>query len=107
MEFITAAILSGIVYDLLKSGMSTKADNLKSRFKDWVLEDSLALELENQIDKLDLNDEMSEAAIERKIKQNPQLLETMALIKKQDNSTTINQTHNGVGDNIGRDKLTN
>ena len=78
MEFMTSAILSGFLYDMLKHGVSITADSVKEKLKDWILDDSIAPTFSKELADLNLNDELSE--------------------------TTITQNHSGTGDNIGRDK---
>ena len=106
MDFISSAVLSGFLYDMLKHGASISADIVKAKLKDWVVSDIVSSALSDEISKLNLNDELSESAIEKKINQAPKLMELMATIKKAENVTTIIQNHSGTGDNVGRDKIT-
>ena len=104
MEFITSAVLSGFLYDMLKHGASITADSLKEKLKGWLLDDSITPMLDKELADLTLNDELSESAIEKRINQAPKLLELLSSIKKDASVTTIIQNHSGTGDNIGRDK---
>ena len=105
MEFISSAVLSGFLYDMIKHGVSISVDTVKTKLKDWVVSDIVAPALSDEISKLNLNDELSESAIEKRINQAPKLMELMTTIKKAENVTTIIQNHSGTGDNIGRDKV--
>jgi len=104
MEFMTSAILSGFLYDMLKHGVSITADSVKEKLKDWILDDSIAPAFSKELADLNLNDELSESAIEKRINQTPKLLDLLSSIKKEGSVTTIIQNHSGTGDNIGRDK---
>ena len=106
MEFITSAVLSGFLYDMLKHGVSITAESIKGKLTDWVLDDIAATDLAIELGTLDLNDDLSESAIEKIINRSPRLLELIASIKKESSVTTIIQSHSGTGDNIGRDKTT-
>lgn len=102
---MTSAILSGFLYNMLKHGVSITADSVKEKLKDWILDDSIAPALSKELADLNLNDELSESAIEKRINQTPKFLELLSSIKKEASVTTIIQNHSGIGDNIGRDKI--
>jgi hypothetical protein len=99
MEPITTIALSGIVYDMLKHSVLLTASNIKSRLTDWLVEDTIAEKLEVELAKLNLNDDMSEKAIIATMDSSDTLLAIMDQIKPSTTST-INQTHSGIGDNI-------
>ena len=103
MEFITAAILSGITYDILKSQACITATSLKEKLKGWIVDETIATKLESQLQTLELTTDMSESAIERKINESASILELLKEIKAS--NTTIIQHHSGKGDNVGRDKI--
>jgi hypothetical protein len=105
MDFLTGAILSGIAYDMIKCGVMLSKDELKERLRDWIIGDNELLILSNELKKLELTDEMSETAIERKIAATPELKQLLENIKPVSESNTIIQHHSGSGDNIGRDKI--
>lgn len=104
MEFMTSVVLSGFLYDMLKHGVSITASSLKEKLKGWILDDSIAPLLSEEIVDLNLNDELSESVIEKRINQAPKILELLSSINKETSVTTIIQNHSGTGDNIGRDK---
>jgi len=99
MEPITTIALSGVAYDMLKHSVSLTASNLKSRLGNWLLEDTIAEKLEVELAKLNLNDDMSEKAIRATMDSSDTLLAIMAQVRPSTTST-INQTHSGIGDNI-------
>ncbi|GAA6167829.1 GapS6a family protein [Sessilibacter corallicola] len=105
MEFLSSAILSGFVYDMLKHQVSITATSIKEKLKDWVIDEAVAPVLVEEIEKLSLNDEMSEKAIERKLLDSGKIQQILSSIKPT-NTTVIMQNHSGIGDNIGGNKIT-
>lgn len=104
MTFLTSTIISGIVYDGLKTGTSLGADFLKDKLQNWLIDDAQLTRLADQIDEMVLNDDMSEKAITRQLDSNAAIVSLLQQVKPQVN-TTITQTHSGTGDNIGRDQI--
>ena len=105
MEFLSSAILSGFVYDMLKHQVSITATSIKEKLKDWVVDEAVAPALAEEIEKLSLNDEMSEKSIERKILDSGEIQQILSSIKPN-NTTVITQHHSGIGDNVGGNKIT-
>lgn len=99
MEPITTIALSGVVYDMLKNSVLLTASAIKTRLADWLVEDTVAEKLEAELARLELNDEMSEKAIRTTMDSSDALLAVIGQIKPSTTST-INQTHSGIGDNI-------
>lgn len=106
-EFLTATVLSGIAYDIIKCGAMLSVDDLKQRLRGWLISDSELAAITYELNKLELTDEMSEAAIERKITASAELKQLLEKIKPVSAGITINQNHSGIGDIIGRDKILN
>ena len=106
MEYMSSAILSGVLYDMIKLEVSITADNLKEKLKGWVVDELIAPVISKELADLNLNDELSEKAIEKRINETPKLLDLLSSIRKETSVTTIVQNHSGTGDNIGRDKIT-
>jgi len=106
MEPITTAVVSRAIYDLLLAGISFTKDNIKKRLTDFITSDKHAELLAEKIEKLKVNDEMSERAIEKYLKASPEVMNALEHIPKTSIVST-QQTHNGTGDNIGRDKNIN
>jgi hypothetical protein len=104
-EFLTSTILSGIAYDIMKCGVALSLDELKQRLKGWLICDSELVVLTTELNNIELSDEMSETAIERKIAASSELKQLLEKIKPVSESKTIIQHHSGSGDNIGRDKI--
>lgn len=107
MDFLSSVVLSGFLYDMLKHGVTVTSDTVKTKLKDWAIDEVVAPALSKEISKLNLTDELSESAIEKRISQAPNLVELINSIKKVQTVTNIVQSHSGTGDNIGRDKVTN
>ncbi|ECK7470231.1 hypothetical protein FRN24_18235 [Salmonella enterica subsp. enterica] len=105
MEFLSSVILSGFIYDMLKHQVSITATSLKERLKNWVIDEAVAPALAEEIEKLSLNDEMSEKAIERKLLDSGEIQQILSSIKSN-NTTLIMQNHSGTGDNVGGNKIT-
>ncbi|EEW7864160.1 hypothetical protein A8X47_004180 [Escherichia coli] len=105
MDFLSSAILSGIVYDMLKHHVSITATSIKEKLKNWVIDEAVAPALAKELEKLSLNDEMSEIAIERKLLDSSEIQKILSSIKPHA-VTVIIQNHSGTGDNIGGNKIT-
>jgi len=105
MDFMTAAILSGFVYDTLKNGLMLTANQIKTELKGWLIDDEIADHIADRLNTLELTDELSEKAIEQKIIASPELVDLINNIKPLCEGNTIIQTHSGGGDNVGRDKI--
>lgn len=103
---ITTAIVSRAIYDLLVAGISFTKDNIKEKLREFITSDENAELLAEKIEKLNVNDEMSEKVIEKHLKADPALMNALANIP-QTSVISIQQTHYGTGDNIGRDKNIN
>lgn len=107
MDFLTAAVLSGVAYDYIKKGAALTGAKIKSELKEWLIGDDIAINVSEELKKLQLTDDLSERAIERKISQSPELMKIIAKIQQANEINTVTQTHLGQGDNIGRDKIVN
>ncbi|MCP5275284.1 MAG: hypothetical protein H6936_10635 [Burkholderiales bacterium] len=104
MEVITGAILAGTLYDMLKSGISLTASNIKEKLQGWLIKDTVAIEIEKELNKLQISNDMSQSEILKKISVSSELVE---LIKEIKPNTTIVQSHSGTGDNIAGNKIIN
>lgn len=106
MEFITGTILSGILYDMLKHQVVLSADNLKDKLQGWLIEDSVAKSVEEELAKLQLTDEMSESVIVRKLASSDELTTLLQSVQPSIQNK-ITQTHTGSGDNVAGNKVIN
>lgn len=104
MEFITTTILSGVIYDILKRGVFLTKDVLANNLKKWLIDDATLEKLAIKLQELNLNDEMSEKAIEREINSSNQIKELLSKISTHNIDIQI---HAGTGDNIIGNKIIN
>ena len=106
MEFITTTILSGVIYDILKRGVFLTKDVLANNLKKWLMDDATLEKLTVKLQELNLNDEMSEKAIEREINSSNGIKELLSKISAHNVDIDI-QIHSGTGDNIIGNKIIN
>lgn len=104
-DFLTSTVLSGIAYDIMKCGVIISIDALRLRLKNWLINESEITALNDELNRLDLTNEMSETVIERKISDSCDLQSLIKNIKPASEGAKIHQQHSGSGDNIGRDKI--
>jgi hypothetical protein len=107
MDFLTSTILSGIAYDMIKCGTLLTLDSLRDNLRDWMFDEAAISELNTELNKLRLTNEMSEIAIEKRIETSPELVTLLEKFKPTSEGNTIIQSHSGSGDNVGRDKIVN
>lgn len=99
MNFLTASVLSGIVYDLLKRGLSLSLENLKSSLKKWFIDDDIIAKLSKELENINVTNRDSESVIEEKIKESKFLINFLSNMP-QNPSYSVSQHHSGSGDNI-------
>jgi len=113
LDFITTTVIASTVYDVLKTGAKLSAGVLKDRLGKWLRDDVIAEAVSAELSKLDINEDLSEKAIEKRIDQSQGL---GALIDKINANvsvvapatvTNLTQTHSGSGDNVGGNKIVN
>lgn len=107
MEYLTETVLSGMVYDLIKNGVQISALNLKDKLKRWLISDYDLEVLAKQINEISMLEDLNEAAICRKLQQNPTVQSLIVNVHQQKTVKNIKQKHKGSGDNVGGDKVTN
>lgn len=106
MEFITAAVLSGFLYDMVKQGTALTAENLRIKLRGWILDDITAEKMEDQLNQLEITDELSQVVIERRLNKSSAITQLLAEIKR-DSATVVTQYHSGTGDNVAGNKTIN
>jgi hypothetical protein len=112
MDFITTGVIASTIYDVLKRGAQLSGDILKSRLGSWIKDEVVADALATELAKLNINDELSELAINRRLENSSQLLTLLqeinakAAIVTPSTINTVTQTHNGSGDNVAGNKIT-
>lgn len=106
MEFMTSAILSGILYDGFVKGARISTGFLKEKLQDWLFDDALLEGLANKLKELNL-DELGQPAIKKRIETNPDIIKYMQNIKQEQSINQVNQNHYGTGDNVAGNKIIN
>ncbi|WP_435979500.1 GapS6a family protein [Psychrobacter sp. DM4] len=107
MEYLTETVLSGMVYDLVKNGIQVSTLTLKDKLKRWFINDSDIEILAKQINEISMLEDLSEAAICRKLQQNPTVQSLIVNVHQEQTVKNIKQKHKGSGDNVGGDKVIN
>ena len=51
--FLTATILSGVVYDIVKTSAKLTLDNFKTKVKGWLIDDTTAQKVVDEINQID------------------------------------------------------
>ena len=105
MEFISSAVLSGILYDLLKNKVLLTAGNIKESLKGWAVDQVLAELVEQELVSIEISDQMSEGAIASKIEESSELMSILSKIPQY--KTQVTQQHTGSGANVAGDKIVN
>lgn len=103
MDILTTAILSGVVYDLLKHQLTLTSENIKLRLKDWLITDSQGEIISTELNNIELSDKMSEKLLSNKIASSQAIISTLKQVKQKINNTNI-QNHSGSGDNVAGNK---
>jgi hypothetical protein len=99
MEFLSVSILSGLIYDGIKSGTNICVEMLKERLQGWLIDEEQVKRLVDQLNEAGVNEDLNLNAIQRKIEGNQNLLDFINNIQALKNDTLINQTST-VGHNV-------
>ncbi|MDK9735978.1 hypothetical protein KI655_01575 [Vibrio sp. D404a] len=101
MEFLTSAILSGVLYDGFKDGITISSAFLKEKLQGWLVDDVVLEQITEKVHELELQD-FGERAITRKLDESSELQELMKSVKPEQNIGigSVTQNHSGSGDNI-------
>lgn len=111
MDFITTGVIASAAYDALKHGLSLTTDMVKERLAQWIRDDVVAEALAAELNKLGINDELNERAINRRLDQSPEISRLLASINEKvavnapSTATNVTQTHSGSGDNVAGNKI--
>lgn len=107
MDFISSTILSGLLYDALKTSVIISTSYIKESLQNWVIDDKTAQLLATKVAQLDINRDLSESAIKNRIDSNPELMAILSHIKPISQTVTHNSIHNGTGDIVHGNKIIN
>lgn len=99
MDFMTATILSGLIYDGVKAGATIGYDMLKSKLQGWIIDDEQIQIIIEQLKEAGIDEDLAPHAIERKIKEHQPLIELLKEIKPLQSNVSIHQSSN-IGHNI-------
>ncbi|WP_421180250.1 GapS6a family protein [Aeromonas enteropelogenes] len=99
MDFLTATILSGLIYDGVKAGAAIGFDMLKSKLQGWIVDDVQIQTIVEQLKEAGIHEELAPHAIERRINEQQPLLRLLQEIKPSPSVTNIYQSSN-IGHNI-------
>lgn len=111
MDPITTGIIASATYDILKNGLKLRAQILKEHLGQWLKEDIVAEAVAEELRKIDINDEMSETAISRRLERSPGIIRLIDDINVQSEAfapsaiNNVQQTHSGSGDNVAGNKI--
>ncbi|MGN2430680.1 GapS6a family protein [Pseudomonas syringae] len=111
MDFITTGIIANSAYDVFKNGLTLTAQSIKERLGKWIKDDVLAEAIAAELAKLEVNDEMSEVAIIRRLDASQAFqglvrdINAQAALVAPSQVNTVNQNHSGSGDNVAGNKI--
>jgi proteasome assembly chaperone (PAC2) family protein len=101
---ITATVLSGVVYDIIKTSAILTLDNFKTKVKGWLIDDATAQKVVDEINQISDLEDYSEKGLSKKLEQNEQLVELLKTIKLDQSVKQVTQIHSGSGDNVAGNK---
>lgn len=110
MEYLTATMLSGMTYDLVKSGIKISAESLRSKLRGWLISDEEIKTLVARLNKIEDIERLNEIELAKKIEDEPSIHNILITVQ-QDKSVNKNatldnsvnetvQNHSGSGHNI-------
>jgi hypothetical protein len=99
MDFLSAAILSGLIYDGVKEGAAISFDMLKSKLKGWIIGDAKIEEMIEKLKEAGVNEDLAPHAIERKISEHQSLLDLIQQVRISGDEACVTQT-SVIGNNI-------
>ena len=106
MDFLSSAILSGIIYDRFVEGCKISSKFLKQKLQGWIFDDEVIVKLSDKLTELHL-EELGEHTIKKKIDDSHEILQFLQQIKPNQIIYTTAQNHSGSGDNIAGNKIIN
>lgn len=99
IQYVTSTVFSGMLYEMLSSGVKLSTQNLFERFRGWIVDEATVEKIADQVANLSLTDELNERAIERRVSGSQELMKLLDEIPRD--STVTNYTQNNTyGDNV-------
>lgn len=92
MDFLSATMLSGLIYDGVKEGATIGVDLLRRKLKNWLIDDSEIEKIAELLMDAGINEDLAPHAIERKITENQELNELVKNIKSAGDIVTVTQS---------------
>lgn len=107
LENLSGSLLSEVIYNGFKKGVSITKDFLKENLQGWLLNDEILIKLANKVNELNLED-YGERVIAKKLTESSDIEEILKQIKPVQNTEigSVIQTHSGTGDNVLGNKIT-
>lgn len=99
MDILTASILSGLIYDGVKSGAALGVEMLKSKLQGWIIDEDQINMMAERLKEAGINEDLAPHAIERKITESQPLLDLLQQIRASGDETCVSQVST-VGHNI-------
>lgn len=102
---LTSIMLGGIIWDGIKQGANLTVEYLKSKITKWIVDDKDCENIVRIVNKAPSSEKRTELYLKAFLDDNNEIKE---IIEKININTCdkyiINQTHNGIGDNVGNSK---
>ena len=100
VDVFSGAIVGGIIYDIVKGGAKNLTkEKLIEPLKKWC-SDTVADELAEALEKVQVDELMSERAIEFELQKNTDIVELIASVKPAEVTNQVTQNNSGEGHNI-------
>lgn len=96
MDFLTSAILSGAIFDIIKTGTKIQFDSLKTALAGWLVSDEQIQKILDGLKEAGIDEDLNQPAIERRISESESLTSEISSIHR---SSVISQT-TSTGHNI-------
>ncbi|WP_182039575.1 hypothetical protein [Vibrio alginolyticus] len=105
MEFVTGALIGGVLYDLAKSGLKWTSTYIKAALVEEIkLQESDACLLAEELSKDEYSELTSKDSLVAKIESSTTIQEMLKRVNEQP-KTVINVNHFGTGDAFAGDKI--
>lgn len=104
MDFLTASIFSGLLYDGVKEGAKITTSLCKSVLQGWIVDDDVISQVVCKLQDSGISEDLNQRAIEKKICENDLLLDLISKIPAAPITSSVSQSSH-IGSNvIGHEK---
>lgn len=104
MDFITSAILGGLLFETVKSGVTISASSIKNELREWIFPEGVAEAIAEIAEKLNDEEKSTEDKLVNALDDSAMFKVIAPLIKP---NTNYSNTHYGTGDIVNGDKIIN